>query len=54
MGFGTEGYEASEGHGEAGEERDGGADVGYEGEAVEGGRFEGAVDEEGVVMTYKC
>jgi hypothetical protein len=46
LGEGTEGEEASEGHKEASYHGDGGAVVGYFGEAVDGGCFEGAVDEE--------
>ena len=46
MGEGTEGEEAGEGHEEASHHGDGGAVVGYFGEAVDGGGFEGAVDEE--------
>jgi hypothetical protein len=41
---GPKGEEAGEGHDEAGDEGGGGAVVGYKGEAVDGGLFEGAVD----------
>lgn len=54
LGEGAEGKEAREGHGQAGEHGDGGAEVGYAGETVDGGGFEGAIDEEGIVMAYKC
>jgi len=54
LGFVAEGEEAGEGHGEAGEEGDEGADVRDEGEAVQGWGFEGAVDEEGVVVADEC
>lgn len=46
-----EGEEAGERHGEAGDERDEGAVVGDGGKAVDGWCTEGAVNEEGVVVT---
>jgi hypothetical protein len=54
LGEGTEGEEAGEGHEEAGYHGDSGAVVGYLGEAVDGGGFEGAVDEERVVVADEC
>jgi len=50
----AEGEEAGERHEETGDHGDAGAIMGYGGEAVDGGGFEGAVDEERVVVADEC